>query len=101
MSYQPPAYRATNALAVISMAFGISAWCILPFIGAIVAIICGHLARGEIRRAPAGSMEGDGFAIAGLVLGYVQLILTVLAGLILIAFVMLGISIGFGALHWH
>lgn len=101
MSYQPPAYRATNALAVISMAFGISAWCILPFIGAIVAIICGHLARGEIRRAPAGNMEGDGFAIAGLVLGYVQLILTVLAGLILIAFVMLGISIGFGALHWH
>jgi len=101
MSYQPPASRTTNALAVASMAFGISAWCVLPFIGAIVAIICGHLARGEIRRAPVGTMGGDGFAVAGLILGYVHLILTVLVGLVLIALVMLGINLGFSAVHWH
>lgn len=101
MSYQPPTYSSTNALAVVSLAFGIAAWCILPMLGAVVAIVCGHLARGEIRRAPAGTMEGSGFAIAGLVLGYVQLAIALLGMLVVLGFVLLGIGIGFHSLPWH
>ena len=97
MSYQPPATRSTNALAVVSLVSGIAAWCVFPFIGAIVAVVCGHLARSEIRRAPPGSMEGDGMAVAGLVLGYVQLAFSALLILVGIGFVVLG----FGLHFWH
>jgi thiol:disulfide interchange protein len=95
MNYQPasqPASR-TSTLAVVSMIFGILSWCVLPFVGAIVAIICGHLARGEIRRAPLGNtLDGDGMAIAGLVLGYVQMVLGIL--ILLLIFGVLFLSIG-------
>ncbi|KZC40808.1 MULTISPECIES: DUF4190 domain-containing protein [Rhodanobacter] len=100
MSYQP-SYRpgaSTSSLAVVSLVFGILAWCVLPFIGAIVAIICGHLARGEIRRSPLDArIEGDGMAVAGLVLGYVQLLLCVLAAFVLIA----ALIFGFTFANWH
>ncbi|GAB2544029.1 DUF4190 domain-containing protein [Rhodanobacter koreensis] len=102
MSYQP-AYRpaaSTSTLAVVSLVFGILSWCLLPFIGAIVAVICGHLARSEIRRAPAGTViEGDGMAIAGLVLGYIHLAIAIIAVVVLMLL--------FGAMflhlgpHWH
>ncbi len=95
-----PAYRpasSTSSLAIVSLIFGILSWCVLPFIGAIVAIICGHLARSEIRRAPVDSLvEGDGMAIAGLVLGYVQLVLGTLA--VLLIFGVLFLSLG---TYWH
>ena len=66
--------RITSTTAVISLVFGILCWMAIPFIGAVVAVVCGHLARGEIRRAPPGSMEGDGMAVAGLVLGYMGIL---------------------------
>jgi hypothetical protein len=97
MSYQPDSrvVPTTSSLAVVSLVFGILSWCLLPFIGAIVAIICGHMARNEIRRAPAGAMEGDGMAIAGLVLGYVHVALVVLAIAIVLGILFLG-----AGLHW-
>jgi len=97
MSYQPPATRSTNALAVVSLVSGIAAWCVFPFIGAIVAVVCGHLARSEIRRAPPASMEGDGMAVAGLALGYAQLALSALLIIVGIGLVVLG----FGLHFWH
>lgn len=88
----------TSSLAVVSLVFGILAWCVLPFVGAIVAIICGHLARGEIRNASVDRRpEGDGLAVAGLVLGYVQLALSLLVLLMLIAAVIFGVAFS----HWH
>jgi hypothetical protein len=66
----------------------------LLFIGGIVAVVCGHLARGEIRRAPAGTVEGDGMAVAGLVLGYAHLIFCAL-----VVVVIVGVLFGAG-LHW-
>ncbi|RDI99699.1 DUF4190 domain-containing protein [Dyella solisilvae] len=100
MSYQPTTYRSTNALAVVSLSFGIACWLVLPFIGAIVAVICGHLARAEIRRAQPGTMEGDGLAVAGLVLGYVHLAIALLAVAVVFAFLALGVGIGIHSLHW-
>lgn len=99
MSYQPATQRTTNTLAVLSLAFGIGAWLLLPVIGAIVAIVCGHMARSEIRRAPVGSVEGDGMAVVGLVLGYVQIAFTVASMVFVIAFLVFGFGLGAGVLH--
>jgi hypothetical protein len=97
MSYQPPVYRSTSSLAIVSLVFGVITWFMLPFVGAIVAIVCGHMARTEIRRAPAGTLEGDGLAVAGMVLGYIHLALMCLLVLIVIVLMMLGFSFW----HWH
>ncbi len=85
----------TSGTAIASLVFGIVAWVALPFIGAIVAVICGHLARAEIRRNAYGAIDGDGLAVAGLVLGYVQLAfcLLVVVGIILI--IAFGLGSGF------
>lgn len=82
----------TSGTAITSLIFGILTWVFLPFIGALVAVICGHVARGEIRRMPPGTIEGDGMAIAGLILGYLQLILCLLGILLLIGFLFLASS---------
>ncbi len=74
----------TSISAVISLIFGILSWIGLPFFGAVVAIICGHVARSEIRRAPPGAIQGDGLALTGLILGYLHLILFVFAASLLL-----------------
>lgn len=74
-------YPRTSSLAIVSLVFGILAWLppVLPFIGALVAVVCGHAARSEIRRAPPGAIDGDGLALAGLILGWIQLACTFIA----------------------
>ena len=84
-----PAPR-TSALAIVSLVFGILSWFALPLVGAVVAVITGHLARGEIRRA-ADTLEGDGMAVAGLALGWTNLIVGLLA-LLIFLFVFGGIA---------
>lgn len=61
----------TSGKAIGSLIAGISAYAIAPFIGAIVAVVLGHLGLSEIKKS-AGRLKGDGMAIAGLVLGYLQ-----------------------------
>ncbi|HEX7801421.1 MAG TPA: DUF4190 domain-containing protein [Pseudoxanthomonas sp.] len=82
--------RQTSALAVISLVAGIAGWTLLPFLGSLVAIVTGHLARKEIRQDPA--LDGDAMAVIGLVLGWVAVIGTILA---ILAFVLF-----FGGLAW-
>lgn len=101
VSYSPAA--TTSSLAVLSLVFGIAAWLMLPFVGALVAIVCGHMARGEVRRAPPGSMQGEGMALAGLILGYVQLVLIVV-GVALLLMLIWGLLLWNGQpvqWHWH
>lgn len=81
----PVPFRQTNTLAIVSLVAGVLSWVIAPFLGPIVAIITGHMARKEIRNAPE-RLEGDGLAIGGLLLGYLQLVLTVLGVLLLFLF---------------
>jgi len=92
----PVPARVTNTMAIVSLVLGILSWIALPLVGAIGAVICGHMARGEIRRAPE-AYEGDGMAIAGLILGYLHLVLVLLA--ILFVFFVLG-GLAFFA-HFH
>lgn len=67
-----PVVIPNSTAAIISLVFGIVSWFVLPFIGAIVAIVAGHMARGEIRRSD-GAIGGKGMATAGLILGYANL----------------------------
>lgn len=65
----PPRVRAhgTNSLAITSLVCGISQvffW----FLAGIPAIVCGHIARHQIRQT---GEDGDGLALAGLILGYI------------------------------
>ncbi len=64
----------TNALAAVSLGFGVGQ-IFLPILGAIIAIVTGHLAKGQIKDS---GDYGSGLATAGLVLGYVGLILPIL-----------------------
>jgi hypothetical protein len=77
--------RPTSSLAVVSLVFGILGWTLLPAVGAVVAVITGHMARAEIRRS-AGQLEGDGMAVAGLVLGWLAIGLAIAAVLAFILF---------------
>ena len=90
--------RTTSTTAVVSLVFGVICWVAIPLLGALIAIVCGHVARGEIRRAPPGSMDGDGMAIAGLLLGYLHLVFVVAA--VAIVFMFLG-GLAFFGFHWH
>lgn len=77
--------RTTSTMAIVSLVSGIVSWVALPFLGAIVAIITGHMARGEIRSS-GGALDGDGLAIGGLILGYLQIALTIIGIAILFLF---------------
>jgi hypothetical protein len=69
-SSSPDAPRPANsALAIWSLVLGVlSVLCFTVFTG-IPAVICGHMARGRIKRSP-GTLGGDGMALAGLITGY-------------------------------
>jgi hypothetical protein len=82
----------TSTMAVLSLIFGIVCWIALPFIGALVAIICGHSARSEIRQAPPGAIEGDGMALAGLILGWVHMLIVIACIFLLFAFLAGGLA---------
>jgi hypothetical protein len=75
--------RETSSAAVLSLVFGLLSYVFLPFVGALIAIVTGHVARREIRVA-GGRMEGQMLATTGLVLGYSQVVLASVA--ILFAF---------------
>jgi hypothetical protein len=44
--------KQTSSLATISLVSGILGWTLVPWLGSLVAIITGHMARAEIRRNP-------------------------------------------------
>jgi hypothetical protein len=86
--YAGPMPQRTNGMAIASLAFSIASWFVLPILGAILGVIFGHIALGQLRRA-AGAESGRGLAIAGLAIGYVNLILWLLIGLGILILVLL------------
>lgn len=87
--------KENSTLAVVSLVSGILGWTLAPFIGSIVAVVTGHMARKEIRDNPA-TKDGDGLAIAGLIMGWVSIATWILVmlffGGLLLAMVGLGIA---------
>ncbi|MBI2704200.1 MAG: DUF4190 domain-containing protein [Actinobacteria bacterium] len=67
--YYPPAPR-TNGLAVASLVCSlIGLACGGPFLS-IPAVVMGHMARRQIRNS-GGAEQGEGIALAGLIIGYI------------------------------
>ena len=83
--------RENSTLAIVSLVSGLLGWSFLPLVGAIVAIVTGHMARAEIRRAPE-RLEGDALAVVGLVLGW-----TAVVGAVMLATAFL---LFFGGFAW-
>lgn len=84
--YQPPPYygypppRGTNTMAILALVFG--------FVFAPAAIVLGHIARKQIRQT---GEEGDGLALAGLVIGY---IFTGLMALFCVVYIVVAVVMG-------
>lgn len=73
----------TNTLAIVSLAAGVAGYVLPhPFIAGLVAIVTGHVARGQIRRT---GESGAGLALVGLLLGYVHLALSLLLVVVIVA----------------
>lgn len=72
-----------NDAATASLILGILAWIGIPILGAIAAIVMGHIARNIIRRS-GGKRGGNNLALLGLILGYSQVI--IIGSLLLLAF---------------
>ena len=73
----------TNVLAIVSLVCGILSFVALGLIGAIAAIITGVMAKKEIIRT---KQQGIGFAKAGMILGIVNIGISIIAIIILIVF---------------
>lgn len=81
--------RPTNTLAIVSLVAGVLGFVPFPhpFIAGVVAIITGHMARGQIRRTGEGGLE---LATVGLILGYAHLALS-LALTVFVVLLLLGL----------
>lgn len=86
--YYPDPTLPINPLALASFILGSTSFFMLPVLGAIAAVISGHLAKQEIKAKPY-TFSGEGFATAGLILGYAHLALT----LITIIFVIIALAL--------
>jgi hypothetical protein len=88
----PPMYvTQSSTLAIVSLIAGILGWIGFLGIGPIIAIITGHMAKNEINKSE-GRITGSGMATAGLVLGYINLGLSVIGFCLVLAFFVLGLG---------
>lgn len=65
----------TNTLAIVSL--------VLAFFVSLGAVICGHIALGQIKKT---GENGRGLAIAGLVLGYLGLVAGLIGTIVWLSF---------------
>jgi hypothetical protein len=69
---ETPTLPQNSTLALVSLIAGVASWTVLPFFGAVIAVVTGHMAKKEIQ-ASNMALQGDGFATAGLIMGYLNL----------------------------
>jgi hypothetical protein len=82
---QQPAYgapRRTEGLAVASLVLGIAGFVVCPLVCSVLAIIFGLQAKTKIRQDP--SLQGEGMAQAGFILGIVGLAIGAIVLIIII-----------------
>ena len=64
----------SSGLAIASMVLGIVGILAVPIVCSIAAVICGHMARSQIRQGE-GRVGGDGMVMTGLITGYLGLVI--------------------------
>ncbi|RXZ39775.1 DUF4190 domain-containing protein [Agromyces binzhouensis] len=90
--WTPPVAAPHNVLAWVAFGLGLGALMVGP-ISSIAAIVCGHIARAQIRRT---GEQGAGAALTGLIFGYV---LTIGMGLAIVLYVLLIVAIFAGTAY--
>jgi hypothetical protein len=85
----------TNTMAILCLVAGITGLSVLPFIGSVVAVILGPIAKRDIT-ASGGAQTGEGLATAGTILGWVGIGLTLLGVCITAVAVILPLLLGLG-----
>jgi hypothetical protein len=90
-TYQAGIAKRESGMAVVSLVSGILCWAVVPFIGAVVAVVTGVSARREIR-ASRGTIGGWSMATVGLWLGAVHLVLFAMAVLVVLGLVVAGVG---------
>jgi hypothetical protein len=90
---QLPQPVTTSPWSIVSLISGISSYLVLPFLGGIIALITGYVARRDINNS-GGALSGKGMATAGLWLGWINIALCALAALLIILLV-IGLLSGF------
>ncbi len=90
----PPSYPVTaqkSGLSIASLVLGILSIPCCSFLTGIPAIICGHIARAQIKKSE-GRLSGAGMALSGLIMGYVSLLLIPILAALLFPAVSIGIQ---------
>ena len=85
----------TNQMAIVSRVAGIGGFLsfsivfvdificvVLVLLASICAIVCGHIARRQIRKSK-GLEQGKGIALTGLILGYALSVVPILAAIVI------------------
>ena len=76
----------TSGLAIASLALGVIGFFAVPLLASILAIVFGRNAQREIARDP--SLGGEGYAQAGVILGWVGLAFAALFFLLVLALIL-------------
>ncbi|MCM2973031.1 DUF4190 domain-containing protein [Larsenimonas suaedae] len=79
----PDKHASTNVMALVAFGLSLLSFFVAP--ACLGSIVCGHVARAQIRRS---HENGDSWAVAGLVIGYLMLLASV-AGLLVFGGVIL------------
>lgn len=93
---QPAHVRPTNGMAVASLVLSICGVVFtLPLIGSVLGIIFGFVAKEQIKKS---KEQGDGMALAGILIGGIPLVLGILAilGFLVIAVIAAAFSSSIG-----
>ena len=75
-----PSGAKTNTLAIVSLVASLVG--LFSGIGFLVGIICGHISLGQIKKT---GEQGRGLAIAGLIIGYVGIVLAIILTILFFA----------------
>jgi prepilin-type processing-associated H-X9-DG protein len=79
-----PPMPTTDGLAIASLVLGVLAFVCLGPVFSIPGVILGHMARSRIRQS-GGRIGGGGMAMAGLVLGYSNILLVLVVAVLMLA----------------
>lgn len=82
----PAVPQKTDGLAITSLVLGILSMvcCGMGILTGIPAVICGHIAMGRMKKDP--NLQGKGLAIAGLIMGYLGIVASVIYLIYIVAF---------------